>query len=130
MANFYSRNGIITAGEIIDGEISWIKNNEDNHFRASINYGKIMLHGGDNEKVGPTHDTQNVRATFIGNIIVPVGKSQLCTYSDDGSRVYVDGVKFVDNDGRHGPMEVCSHQYLSPGIHYIQILYFQFDSGK
>ncbi len=45
--------------------------------------------------------------------------------SDDGSRLYVDGKLVVDNDGVHPPRERSGKVHLSPGIHAIEVQYFQ-----
>jgi hypothetical protein len=42
-----------------------------------------------------------------GTMTVSAGKYTLCTKSQDGSRLYVDGALIVDNGGIHTPKQVC-----------------------
>ena len=49
------------------------------------------------------------------------------TYSDDGSRLYVDGVLVVDNDGQHSGQERSGYQYLLAGRHSITVTYFEYE---
>ena len=51
--------------------------------------------------------SDNVGAVFEGQIVFPraPGLWTLFTESDDGSRLLVDGVQIVDNDGLHGMQE-------------------------
>jgi len=45
--------------------------------------------------------------------------------SDDGSRLFIDGQKIIDNDGVHPPQSVSGSVYLSKGTHQIEVDYFQ-----
>jgi hypothetical protein len=45
--------------------------------------------------------------------------------SDDGSRLFIDGKKIIDNDGAHAPQSVSGSVYLSKGTHQIEVDYFQ-----
>lgn len=47
------------------------------------------------------------------------------TNSDDGSLLYINGVKVVDNDGLHSSREMQGRMYLEPGYHTILVNYFQ-----
>lgn len=49
------------------------------------------------------------------------------TTSDDGSKLFVDGVEIVNNDGDHGDLEQSGKAGLRKGFHKISVLYF--DSG-
>ena len=50
--------------------------------------------------------SDDVGAVFEGQIVFPAtGIWTLFTESDDGSRLLVDGVQIVDNDGLHGMQE-------------------------
>lgn len=49
--------------------------------------------------------------------------------SDDGSRVYIDGVELINNDGQHGTTTVSATKTLSAGTHQIEIKYFEY-TGK
>jgi hypothetical protein len=43
--------------------------------------------------------------------------------SDDGSRLFIDGQKIIDNDGVHPPQSVSGNAYLSRGQHQIEVDY-------
>lgn len=49
------------------------------------------------------------------------------TASDDGSKLFIDGVEVVDNDGEHGTTEKSGKAALKKGYHSIKVVYF--DSG-
>ena len=50
--------------------------------------------------------------------------------SDDGSVLYVDGAKTVDNDNNHGPTSVFASKYLRKGVKAFRIDYAQTGSGS
>ena len=45
--------------------------------------------------------------------------------SDDGSRLFIDGKKIIDNDGVHPPQSQSGSVYLQSGLHQIEVDYFQ-----
>jgi len=45
--------------------------------------------------------------------------------SDDGSRLFIDGKKIIDNDGVHPTQSASGNAYLSSGPHSIEVDYFQ-----
>lgn len=45
--------------------------------------------------------------------------------SDDGSRLFIDGQKLIDNDGVHASASASGSVYLTPGTHQIEVDYFQ-----
>jgi len=45
--------------------------------------------------------------------------------SDDGSRLFIDGTKIIDNDGLHPTQSVSGTVYLSRGQHSVEVDYFQ-----
>jgi alpha-L-fucosidase len=47
--------------------------------------------------------------------------------SDDGSRLFIDDTRVVDNDGNHGTEEKSGRAALKKGYHKIKVIYF--DSG-
>lgn len=62
---------------------------------------------------------------FEGGIQIPKdGRYQFFTYSDDGSRLYIDGKQVVNNDGPHGMVEKKGALQLTAGTHRIAITYF------
>ena len=51
------------------------------------------------------------------------------TSSDDGSKLFIDGVEIVDNDGIHAVQERSGSIILEQGLHPITILFFQGGGG-
>lgn len=45
--------------------------------------------------------------------------------SDDGSIVWIDGKKVLDNDGQHAPEDANANVTLAAGAHDFQLDYFQ-----
>lgn len=45
--------------------------------------------------------------------------------SNDGSQLYIDNERLIDNDGYHGYEEVAGKIYLTRGWHQVQVRYFQ-----
>ena len=45
--------------------------------------------------------------------------------SDDGSKLYIDSILIIDNDGTHAPKSKTGEIYLSPGTYPIRVDYFQ-----
>lgn len=45
--------------------------------------------------------------------------------SDDGSRLFIDGKKVIDNDGLHPTSSASGTTVLSRGVHTIEVDYFQ-----
>jgi hypothetical protein len=64
-------------------------------------------------------------AVFSGCIkIAADDKYSFSLTSDDGSHLYIDGNKVIDNDGSHGMKEVEGAVDLKAGVHRIWIDYF------
>jgi hypothetical protein len=53
------------------------------------------------------------------------GEYHFLLTSDDGSRLYIDGKKVVDNDGVHAPETQEGKAKLKRGVHDIHVQYFQ-----
>lgn len=47
------------------------------------------------------------------------------TYSDDGSKLYIDGREIVNNDGSHGARRADGKVALDEGFHQIMVRYFE-----
>ncbi len=68
---------------------------------------------------------------FTGSIdIKSNGKYTFYTTSDDGSNLYIDGKKVVDNDGNHGPQERSGSVTLSKGRHAIEVHFIERTVGE
>ena len=64
--------------------------------------------------------------SFDGYInIATEGEYTFYTNSDDGSNLYIDGIKIVDNDGTHGVEEESGSICLAEGYHKIKVGYFE-----
>jgi len=60
--------------------------------------------------------TRKNMVSDIQKIITTPGKYTLCTKSDDGSNLYLDGTtKIVDNDGSHGDLQKCGDKDFTAG---------------
>jgi hypothetical protein len=59
-------------------------------------------------------------------VTVPAGGNyQFFLNSDDGSILYIDGVKVIDNDGTHSQIEKSGSKQLAAGVHDFQVKYYQ-----
>lgn len=52
------------------------------------------------------------------------------TSSDDGSKLFIDGIEVVDNDGAHGVRERSGSLFLNSGFHQITVLFFERTGGE
>jgi hypothetical protein len=69
-----------------------------------------------------------VGATFEGSLVIgEPGVYTFYTESDDGSRLYVDGERIVENDGPHWLEERSGSVTLDSGPHAVRIEYFEKD---
>ncbi|MFD1646187.1 PA14 domain-containing protein [Haloarchaeobius litoreus] len=63
---------------------------------------------------------------FVGYVDVPAdGQYTFYTTSDDGSELYIDGNRVVDNRGLHGARERSGTVTLSAGLHPITVTHFE-----
>jgi hypothetical protein len=53
------------------------------------------------------------------------GQYRFALESDDGSILYIDGKKVIDNDKQHAPPERFGHANIKAGVHDIRVSYFQ-----
>lgn len=78
----------------------------------------------------PTPEMQSViehfAIRFRGELAIDApGQYLFGLYSDDGSKLYIDGTLVVDNDGIHSAIGKQGSIKLSRGIHFVEIQYFQ-----
>ena len=52
------------------------------------------------------------------------------TTSDDGSRLFIDGKKIVENDGVHGFITASGQVGLQKGLHKLRVMYFEAKFGE
>ncbi len=73
----------------------------------------------------------NVVISFTGFLpIKTAGKYSFRLASDDGSMLYIDGKKVIDNDGVHGVESKEASLQLTPGAHEIRVDWFEKDGGE
>jgi hypothetical protein len=52
------------------------------------------------------------------------------TQSDDGSKLFIDEVEVVNNDGDHGSIEQSGKAALKKGYHKIKVVYYDGGGGN
>jgi hypothetical protein len=63
---------------------------------------------------------------FKGNLeVINPGNYNIRVFSDDGSKLWIDDVLLIDNDGVHPPRSVNQNVNLTAGVHSIRLDYFQ-----
>jgi hypothetical protein len=81
--------------------------------------------------LSPEHPAEYYGLRFTGYIRIP--KTAIyCfhTASDDGSKLYIDDVLVVNNDGRHVSTEKSGDVALKAGMHKVRLDYFQNWGGE
>lgn len=58
------------------------------------------------------------------------GRYNFYTLSDDGSKLFIDGIEVVNNDGEHGSVEKEGKAVLKKGYHKIKVVYFDGGGGN
>ncbi len=79
-------------------------------------------------------NNNNVEARWYGNIMIPgTGTAPVpinfATTSDDGSMLYIDGNAVVFNDYNQGATQRTGLANLTPGLHTIDVEYYQGGGG-
>ncbi len=81
--------------------------------------------------IAGTHREDHFAYTFFGYIDIPItGIWTFETRSDDGSALYIDGVRVVNNDGSHSEVSAYGEIPLEKGLHPFKILYFEDYEGE
>lgn len=63
---------------------------------------------------------------YTGSFLVDrAGDYAFRLVSDDGSRLFIDENKIIDNDGQHPPQSQSGSVFLGEGVHKIMVDYFQ-----
>jgi hypothetical protein len=87
----------------------------------------------DNDQIKKSikNDNPSFALKFEGFIqIDKPGKYTFWTQSDDGSRLFIDGKKVVDNDGNHSIAEQSGSVVLTGGKHAIRVEYYNNEGGS
>ncbi len=81
--------------------------------------------------VEPATRDNNFALRFSGWIDVPVdGEYTFHVRSDDGSRLYIDGQKIVDNSGTHPPRTRSNKVELTEGLHSMRLDFYEGGGGE
>jgi hypothetical protein len=98
-----------------------------------INWNTIEYKGKvDNFTLVPRVQEDYYNFRFTGYLDINTGGSyQFQVTSDDGSRVTLDNVTMVDNDGRHGTKTITGAvQTVNAGAHFLEVKYFDYEGGQ
>lgn len=75
---------------------------------------------------GVSERTEWFAILYTGSVTVTEpGDYRFRVVSDDGAILRLDGEVVVDNDGQHGPLSVRALAHLEPGLHQLELRYFQ-----
>jgi hypothetical protein len=80
---------------------------------------------------GPRDREDDFGLVFEGLIDVPEDAVYTFTStSDDGSRVWIDGERIIDNDGEHAPEAKSGQIGLARGLHEFRVEFFERLGGQ
>ena len=86
------------------------------------------------ENIGLEGNADNdnyIGLVFNGYVEIPEsGIYTAYTESDDGSRLYINGKRVVDNDGLHGRQTRMGQVALEKGMHEVRIEFFESSGGE
>ncbi|MBN3035918.1 MAG: chitobiase/beta-hexosaminidase C-terminal domain-containing protein, partial [Bacteroidales bacterium] len=117
---FYSGNGLIC--RYFEGDWDSLPD-----FRSLTPLKTVVV---DNFGIEEPVREEHYGLTFDGYIEVPVtGVFRFSTESDDGSRLWIDELLVVDNDGLHGMEIVEGAVPLASGLHGIRVEFFEKDGS-
>ena len=94
---------------------------DDTDTTTSINYKFTM------GEFGKSGKTDRVGALFSGYVYADPINTQICVTSDDGAKLYLDGVLKIDNDGMHAEIKKCAP--ISVGTYKLDLEYFEAGGG-
>jgi hypothetical protein len=96
---------------------------------AKVQYLYFGNHNDLKAKVPQTPDSKYAWQAYGKMKIEVTGQYEFCTQSDDGSFLYVDTTRVVDNNGIHGADTKCGTIQLSAGDHAVTLIGFQNEGG-
>jgi len=80
--------------------------------------------------LGEDQRAEHVALRFIGLVEVPRDDVYLFALtSDDGSALWIDGQRVIDNDGLHGSLEKRGRAPLARGQHLVEVRWFNKTGG-
>ncbi|AHM62948.1 hypothetical protein D770_23515 [Flammeovirgaceae bacterium 311] len=84
-----------------------------------------------NFSISPKTQSNYFGFVFEGQIQISTsGTYTFYSYSDDGSKLFINGSLVVNNDGTHGAQEKSGSVYLAAGKHNIKVTYFDYINGE
>ncbi len=84
----------------------------------------------DNVQIPKKNSEQNFAVEYTGYIKIPSdGIYTFYTNSDDGSKLYIDNMLVVTNDGDHAPQERSGIKLLKAGFHPFKVTFYQAGGG-
>ncbi|MDO5035342.1 MAG: metallophosphoesterase [Porphyromonas sp.] len=96
------------------------------HNSTPVNEGKMLY-----PSIKGATQEDHFAYIFESLIMIPVrGLYRFYTYSDDGSVLYIDGQKVVDNDGGHSARLREGEVALEAGLHRLRIDYYEDYMGQ
>jgi uncharacterized repeat protein (TIGR03806 family) len=68
---------------------------------------------------------------FYGDLLIPsAGDYEITLESDEGSRLWINGIQIIDLDGLHAPAEKRARVSLEAGRHFLEVAYFEREGGE
>lgn len=81
--------------------------------------------------LAPAQRSSHYALVFEGQIKIEKGGAYtFFTNSDDGSQLFINGTRVVDNDGWHAPQERSGKINLSAGNHAIRVVFYEHEGGE
>jgi hypothetical protein len=69
-------------------------------------------------------------AVFTAMLLIELeGIYDFFTTSDDGSKMFIDNIQVVDNDGVHETVKKGGRMRLTKGVHFVKITFFEQGGG-
>ncbi len=102
----------------------------DKNINMAVSFASPLIQSGICDKIDLSKKQRVDKFAFEFKGYIKIDKDgvyNFFTASDDGSKLFIDDVEVVDNDGDHGTVEKTGKAGLKKGYHKIRILYF--DSG-
>ena len=90
---------------------------------TEIKFGKYKT----GEEFADSGKGSNVAALYESYLYVDPMVTEICVASDDGSKLYLDGVLKINLDGTHGTITECAS--VTDGVYKMDLEYFQSGGG-
>ena len=108
------------------------------YYEAKIHHtknieGKTVVKSGIAPKISIKVSQSEHNFAFIFDGFIKIPKDNQYNFylnSNDGSTLFIDDFKLIDNDGAHGAYEKSAKVSLKVGRHKIKLKYFQLGGGK